>query len=329
MKIKSFMCVGVIFCAAVWTEFFINPSFKTLFTPPNISPEREAMIKQYSMVPREEMEKDPALMTELKERYKQYMISMNKKVSATGAKFVVMYMTPEVGDNMTSVQRMGKSFLMNTCKEIGANFIDVTKTIAAPTAPKGITNWPKDGHFSKIGAKMIADELEKIVPHYVAHKATTTYSKRPDQFGDQTPNLNTTLDGGKNLPYKFRVNKQGLRQNRDVVFPKTKSRILFMGDSGFFFPFVDNNDMAHEILQSKFPNVDFANACNWAYAIDDYITLWDERAKFVEPDVVIMQTSGSDIMDMYFTNRNRFTRNQYAHQPSALEKAYYERTYKK
>jgi hypothetical protein len=323
MKPKS-----IIYTALIIFTGIITQSFLSTYHFVGITPEREEMIKKYSEVPREEMEKDPALMTELKTRYKQHMATMNQKVGSTGAKLVIMYMTPEVGNSMTSVQRMGRTFLKNTCLEMGIDFIDVTKNLADKD-PTVITNHPIDGHFSKVGAKIIAEDLEKMLPKYAAQKATATYAKRPDVFGDQEPNQNKVLDLGKKIPFKMVINKQGLRQNKEVTFPKTKTRFLFVGDSGFFFPFVDNNDMAHELLQAKMPQFDFVNACNWAYAIDDYITLWDEKAKYVEPDVVVMQTSGSDILDMYFSNRNRFSRNPQAHQPTALEKAFYERTFKK
>jgi hypothetical protein len=323
MRIKSVLYSTLILSAGVLTQSFLSDYHFI-----GITPEREAMIKKYSEVPREEMEKDPALMAELKGRYKQHIATMNQKVGSTGAKFVVMYMTPEVGNSMTNVQRMGRAFLKSSCQEMGIEFIDVTKNLGDKD-PMVITNHPIDGHFSKVGAKIIAEDLEKLLPKYAAQKATATYAKRPAVFGDQDPNQNQVLDMGKKLPFKLVTNKQGLRQNHDVTFPKTKTRFLFMGDSGFFFPFMDNNFMAHELLQAKMPQFDFNNACNWGYAIDDYITLWDERAKYVEPDVVVMQTSGSDIIDMYFSNRNRFSRNPQAHQPTALEKAYYERTFKK
>jgi hypothetical protein len=322
MKIKT-----VFYLTLILSIGFITQSFLSEYHFVGITPEREAMIKKYSEVPREEMEKDPALMAELKGRYKQHIATMNQKVGSTGAKFVVMFMTPEVGINMTNVQRMSRAFLKSSCQEMGIDFIDVTKNLGEDPTP--MTNLPTDGHFSKAGAKVIASDLEKMLSKYAAQKAKATYDKRPAVFGDQAPNQNQVMDLGKKLPFRLVTNKQGLRQNHDVTFPKTKTRFLFMGDSGFFFPFMDNGDMAHEVLQTKMPQFDFNNACNWGYAVDDYISLWDERSKYVEPDVVVMQTSGSDIIDMYFSNRNRFSRNPQAQQPTALEKAYYERTYKK
>jgi hypothetical protein len=46
-----------------------------------------------------------------------------------------------------------------------------------------------------------------------------------------------------------------------------------------------------------------------------------------------LHSTGNNIcdygIDMYFSNRNRFSRNPQAQQPTALEKAYYEHTFKK
>ena len=117
--------------------------------------------------------------------------------------------------------------------------------------------------------------------------------------------------------------------NYDLAFPKTKQRILFIGDSGFFFPFLDNKDIVSNLLQDKYADKEFINACNWGYSIDDYVTLSEERAKFTEPDVVMLQTSGTDIMDMYFSHCNRFSRNAQAWKPTATEKAFYDKTFKK
>jgi hypothetical protein len=293
----------------------------------SISNEREALAKTYYQIPREGLFEDKVVMKEMRVRYRKYMIEMNKKVKATGAKFVVMYLTAGVGQNESPLHAMGRTFLETTCKELKIDFVDVSCGLIGKDATE-ITYYPKDGHFSKAGAKLIEKELESIIPNYINYHSTTTYTERPKLFGDQAPLQDAILDGGKELPYRLKTNTQGLRMNYDLAFPKTKQRMLFMGDSGFFFPFMDNKNIASIMLQEKFPNIEFVNSCNWGYAIDDHITLFEQRAKFTEPDVVFMQTSGSDIIDMYFSNRNLLSRNPEAWLPSVAEKAFYERTFK-
>ena len=295
---------------------------------PIISSAREFLATKYYQIPRDGLYNDPVVMGEMKARYRKYMVQMNKNVKATGAKFVVMYMTAGVGQNETPLHAMGRTFLEETCKQLKIDFVDVSCGLIGKNATD-ITYYPKDGHFSKAGAKLIAKELEGIIPQYIKYQSTTTYAHRPSVFGDQAPNQDAILDGGKDLPYRLKTNAQGLRMNYDLTFPKKKKRFLFMGDSAFFFPFMDNKNIASVMLQDKFPDIELVNACNWGYAVDDHITLFEERAKYTEPDVVFMQTSASDIIDMYFSNRNLLSRNPQAYQPSKAEIAFYTRTFGK
>jgi hypothetical protein len=295
---------------------------------PQPSDERQSVLEAYPEVPREVILRDATLFDQLKERYKTHLSELNEKVSATGAKLVVMYMTPEVGESMTAVQRAGKPFIEQICQDMGIRYVDATTNLHDKN-PQDITHMPVDGHFSKLGAQLIAQNLESTVTALAAHRSTATYEERPDMMGDQLPNQDEVLDGGKNLPYRLQTNTQGLRMDFDLAFPKTKQRILFMGDSGFFFPFLDNKDIASNVLQAKFEDKEFINACNWGYAIDDYISLFEQRAKFTEADVVFVQLSGTDILDMYFSHRNRFSRNPAAVNPSEIEKAFYEKAFKK
>ncbi len=292
------------------------------------SSEKEEALKTYGEVPREEIMQDAALWDEMKSRYKQNLTTLNDKIKATGGKLVVMYITPETGNSLTPTQREGRPFIKSSCEELGVEFVDLTKNVSKKD-PTEVTHMPIDGHWSKMGAQIIADDITPVIEANAAHRSTATYTERPTLFGDQKANQDEVLDGGKNLPYRLQTNSQGLRMDFDLTFPKSKQRILFIGDSGFFFPFLDNKDIVSNLLQAKYTDKEFVNACNWGYSIDDYITLFEERAKFTEPDVVMLQTSGTDILDMYFSHRNRFSRGTQAVQPSTTEKAYYDSKFKK
>jgi hypothetical protein len=295
---------------------------------PQISDERQTLLTEYPEAPREVILNDADLYSELQARYKSRLDELNQKVSATGAKLVVMYMTPEVGESITDAQRQGKSFIEQVCSEMSIKYVDLTANLQGKSATE-ITHMPVDGHFSKEGARLVAEGLAPVIEEVTAHRSTETYAERPAIMGDQKPSQDEVLDGGKGLPYRLQTNTQGLRMDYDLAFPKSKQRILFMGDSGFFFPFLDNKDIASGLLQAKYADKEFINACNWGYAIDDYISLFDERAKYTEADVVMVQLSGTDILDLYFSHRNRFSRNPQAVQPTESEKAFYNKTFKK
>jgi hypothetical protein len=74
-------------------------------------------------------------------------------------------------------------------------------------------------------------------------------------------------------------------------------------------------------LQKRFPETVVMNAAAISSSLDDYISLFEEKAKYAEPDVVIVQTNGGDITDLFFTNRNHLGRSHKPHNPSPVEKS--------
>lgn len=267
---------------------------------------------------------------ELKERYKKQLAELKQKVEATGAKFVVVMITPEVGSSISNLTRFGHPFIKATCTELGIEVYDLGAAIAAQD-PYTITQIPKDGHWSKKGSVFLAGQLEPILKKYEGHKSTTTYkdAERPETFGDLAPGTEEVLDGGKDLPYKVVANAQGLRMDHDLKFPKAKQHILFMGGSQIFSPFLDNEFIATTLLQQKFPGMEIMNAGMMAGCVDDFLSLWEEKAKYSEPDVVIMQTNGTDITDLFFTNRNHLARSKQPYEPSNIEVKYFNERYRK
>lgn len=268
--------------------------------------------------------------TELKQRYKTQMAELKQKVEATGAKFVVAIITPEVGPGISDLTRYGHPYIKATCNELGIEVYDLSPAIAAQK-PEVITQAPKDGHWSKKGSEFLAARLEPVIAKHAGHKATVAYKaeERPETFGDLAPGSDEVLDGGKDLPYRVVANAQGLRMNEDVKFPKTKQHILFLGGSQIYSPFLDNDFIATTLLQKKFPNTVIMNAGMISGCTDDFLSLWDEKAKYSEPDVVIVQTNGTDITDLFFTNRNHLARSHKPYRPTDVEEKYFRERYRK
>ena len=261
---------------------------------------------------------------DLKARYKSDFVELIKEIKESGAKPVLCWVTTEIGIAQTPVQYYGKLYIKELCAENGVEFNELGGPILVNLHDN--TFMPKDGHFNKKGAKFIADFADGIIKRYPNVKSTKIYTdkERAEYFGDQLPNDDEILDGGKGLPYRLKTNKQGLRMGYDLSFPKKKRRILFMGDSEFFFPFLDNDGTAEGQLQARHPELEILNAANWGYSIDDYLSLWQERAKYSEPDVVLLQSSGTDITDLFFTNRMKYSRHREHIKPTDLEKKFYE-----
>ncbi len=265
-----------------------------------------------------------AVYKELQQRYKDQLAELKKSVEATGAKFIVAIITPEVGVAISDFTRYGHPFIRQACNELGVEYYDLGPALATQK-PTVITQMPRDGHWSKVGAVFLADQLEPIITKYKDHRSTAVYkdSERPETFGDLAPSTEEVLDGGKDMPYKVVANAQGLRMDHDVVFPKKKQHVLFLGGSQFYSPFLDNEFIATSVLAQRHPDIEMMNAGMIAGCTDDFLSLWEEKSKYSEPDVVIMQTNGTDITDLFFTNRNHLARSKKPYEPSPVEEAYF------
>lgn len=291
----------------------------------------EQMNNEYSRVPDDKIlengDKTP-LFAELKGRYKADAAKLKQMVEATGAKLVFICLTPEI-NGVTESAKYGAPFIAQTCKELGIEFMDFAPLIAKKS-PQEITQVPRDGHWSIAGAKYIADNLAPIIKKYSNVTSTVTYkdSERPETFGDLPPGSDEIRDGGKDMPYHVVANSQGVRMDHDVKFPKGKKKhILFMGDSGIFCPFLNNEYTITAVLQAMFPDYEMMNTGTICWTLDDYVTLWNEKAKYSEPDIVFVQTNGGDIVDYYFSTRNHLSRTRKPYMPSALEEEFYKKNF--
>ena len=61
--------------------------------------------------------------------------------------------------------------------------------------------------------------------------------------------------------------------------------------------------------------------------MDDYESLYKEKARYTEPDIVLVCTNGGDILDEYFTQRNHYSRRQKIYPGTDVEKSFYYHLY--
>lgn len=292
----------------------------------------DALIKQYPEIPNEKiLEQGPigeAVYAELKIQYEKYLKDLKSAIEANKAKMVMVILTPEVGNSITTSTREGVPYLKNIFKQLDIEYIDLTPLISAKDGLV-ITQMPKDGHWSKKGAELLASYITPYIKKYDAYKSAPAFNtkERPFLLGDLEPNLDEIRDGGKDIPYRLITNTQGLRMNYNLTFPKKKQRILFLGDSEFFCPFLDNDFTITQVLQNSFPDKEVINAAILGYSIDDYASLYKSKAQYTEADIVFVSVNGNDITDLFFTHRNKLSRNRVPHEPSSTEKKIYQDMY--
>jgi len=283
----------------------------------------------YSLIPDDKIlengDKD-SLYYELKERYRSDAARLKQMVDASGAKLLFIGLAPEVGNNQLNV-KYGMPYIRSVCQQLGIEFIDLAPSIAPNL--KEITQWPNDGHWSKKGAVFIAGQLAPLIKKYSAVSSTVVYKdgERTETFGDLAPNTDEVVETEKNITYHVKANAQGVRMDKNIEYPKTTKHVLFMGDEGIFCPLLDNEFTITGILQQQFPGMLMLNTGAVGHTLEDQVSLWSEKAKYSQPDIVIIQTNGSDITDYYFTQRNHYSRSHKPFYPTASEEKFYKTHY--
>lgn len=262
------------------------------------------------------------------QRYSDQLNLLKKETDAIGAKLMVTILSPETGAAVTPSTRKGVPFIMDVAKKAGIEAYDLT-TPLEKYKPAEITQMPKDGHWSLDGSRIVAGLYLPVIAAGKGHTSRKIFAanERPATFGDLDPNQDVALDGGKGIPYQLITNSQGLRMRPAIGFPKTKQRILFLGDSQLFSPFLDNDQVFTNILQQQLPGTEIINAGVIGYTLDDYTGLFTEKAKYTEPDLVILVTNPNDIGDFYFSQRNHLGRSTKPYPPVRVELALYKQLY--
>jgi hypothetical protein len=263
---------------------------------------------------------------ELKQKYATDLVALKKEIESNHAKMILLNLTPEVGNSATASTKKSSPVIAQLATVNQIDYLDLSDIIAKQK-PEDVTQIPKDGHWSAKGAALIADIIAAHLQKYADARSDVSFQTRPATFGDMETSMDVVQDGGKDLPYHIVTNKQGLRNNYELAFPKTKQRVLFVGDSQLFSPFLDNEQTTIGILQQRFPEKEFFNAAVIGYTLEDYLSLYKEKGKFTEADIVIVGTNPNDIADYYFSQRNRMARSHKPYAPSAAEKALYSKMF--
>lgn len=267
------------------------------------------------------------LYSELQEVYKNSLISLKNETDNDCAKLVVAIVTHEAGKNTTISSNYGIAYIIRACDNMNIECINLSEDIAAKNLNE-IMLVPEEGMWSKAGAEYEAQILGDIIVKYTDQRSTKKIKgAKPATFGDLPPHLDEVIDKGQSFEYRMKVNGQGLRMDHDIVFPKTKQTVLILGDAKVLSPGLDNKYIATAILQRRFPDKEIINAGFNHYTMEDYETLYTSKARYTEPDLVIVCTDGGDILDNYFSQRNRYSRTQRIYPPTGMEENFYFQLY--
>jgi lysophospholipase L1-like esterase len=113
--------------------------------------------------------------------------------------------------------------------------------------------------------------------------------------------------------------------SEDLDVPKTRTRVLCLGDSFTFGPYLPNHDTYPELLGAMDTSLEVINAGICGYTITDEVSLFVESAQYVAPDITVLQVLDNDIYGLFYFKKNEFDRKRMKYEPSRLEKEFIDR----
>ena len=293
---------------------------------------RDHIKELYPKIPHDEILQQitsSRLYGDLQESYSSSLISLKMDVERDSAKLVVVILSPQVGNNANLANTYGIPYIVKSCGNMGLDCYDLSKGIEQREQTE-ITQSTQETAWTKEGAVYVAGMLDSIIRKYGGIHCSNAVATQPKPatFGDLPPNDNEVIED-ESLTYHIKVNAQGLRLDHNITFPKQKQTILLLGDSKIYCPYLDNEATIAAVLQKRFPDKVIISDALTNYSMDDYESLYKDKARFTEPDVVIVFTDGDDILKQYFSQRNRYSRRQKIYAPTAVEEEFYHQLYGK
>lgn len=257
------------------------------------------------------------LRTALKQEYEDNFQQLLSEVTAVGAKLAVLYL-PSDNYKHSFGQNELRSFYALLAQKYAVPFLDLTDDffVFDEEVPMLL---PENGHLSRFGNQLVVKKLTALIDQNTDFRALFYFQNRPKLLGGLSPNDQSIWLYDFYMPYRVKTNKQGFRMAYDLTFPKQKQRLLFLGDSFTFGPYLANHETYCGLLQKKYPNKEIINAGVAGYTITDELSLFQERAKFAEPDLVFLQVLDNDLFGLFFLKRNEFDRKRQVKEPTPVE----------
>ncbi len=261
------------------------------------------------------------LLAKFQTEYEEHFKTLVNETDSISSKLVVLYLP---SDDYTGValhrRDISRNFYHQLTQKYNLEYIDLTEEFSQYPVDR-ITLLPENGHLSRFGNKIVVENSSTVIDKYTNYRSQHTFNRRPELFGDLTPAMNTIWNFMPTMPYPVITNAQGLRMEYDLTFPKQRQRILILGDSYTFGPYLPNHHCYPNLLDKKYPEKEIINAGIAGYTILDELALFTERAKYVEPDITILQVLDNDLYGFFYFQKNLFDRNKQQKQftPSSEE----------
>ena len=206
------------------------------------------------------------------------------------AKLVVLYIPGPSGHDAVA-----HGLFSRLSSEHDVPFLDATTELARFPVEVAYL-MPEDGHLSRFGSHVVAGALLAFLEPWRSHRSAVSHDDRPALLGDLEPSANYVFWEGAPLPCRVITNSQGLRREADLEFPRpVRTRVLCIGDSYTFGASLHNPQCFPQVLERTDPELEVINAGISGYTICDEYSYFEERGRFTEPDIVVLQVFPNDL----------------------------------
>jgi hypothetical protein len=261
-----------------------------------------------------------ALLERFSQEYERRFAELAAAAREAETRLLVLYVPSSGGSGPSAAEAYCRPFFAALAKQYAADFLDVTDAFRRYPLEQ-VTLMPQNSHPSRFGNQLIAEELDRVLDRRC--RSPRQYDGHPRICGDLTPG-GSVWTVVPEMPYFVNVNRQGFRMDRDLDVPKKRQRVLILGDSFTFGPYLPNHDTYPSLLAARAPDLEVVNAGVAGYTITDEAALFIERARRVAPDITVLQVLDNDITDLFWFHRNEFDRGRRTFRPSPLEKEFVE-----
>lgn len=265
------------------------------------------------------------LLEKFRSKYEAAFQEFSDEVKRSGAVLWVTYF-PSGRPKIESDEC--RKFFGSLSKNRGIPFYDMTELLGKYPQNYYLLS-PLNAHLSRFGNLLIAEEFSRILKNQEIVIPINVPHNNSQLLGDYSPNVSEVMEPQADLVYRHTVNSQGLRTDQDLKFPKLKPRILCIGDSFTYGPYLPSAFTYPGFLKHAMQELEIVNAGVTGYHIEDELAYYKERGKFAQADIVILQVLDNDIPGQFFFYQNLFSRSKKKFLPSSEEIEFFKKMKKK
>ncbi len=188
------------------------------------------------------------LLDEFKVKYEEYYKTLVEESEKVGTKLIVLYLPSTNASSSKFIsQEVCRKFFSEISEKYKVSYLDLNDKLREYSWDE-VTLQPENSHLSRFGNRIVAKRLNDYLKHFKGLKSKMEFSKNDILYGDLAPSKSEIWNESPDMPYKVITNKAGFRNINELAVPKEKQRVLILGDSFTFGPYLPNHDTYPALL---------------------------------------------------------------------------------